>query len=195
MSIEKLPKIAVLASGDGSNFEAIVRATQVRSLSAVIVGLICNIPGAQVLKRAEKLGVSFVILPAKGDREIADQLSRWSVDWVALAGFTGLIGPLVLEKFSGRIVNSHPSLLPRYGGKGMYGHRVHAAVLAGCEKETGVSIHLVNERFDEGRVLAQMRVPVMANDTQETLASRVQQVEHQFYPQVLQELVTGRIKC
>ena len=202
MNPQKHPKIAVLASGNGSNFEAIVEAANEGHLTAKVVGLICNRPGAPVLERAARLGIPSSLIesknfsgPGEWNAAMAGQLSSWEAQWVALAGFTGLIGTEILHRFPDRIVNSHPSLLPKYGGKGMYGARVHQAVLAAGESETGISIHLLNERFDEGPVVAQMRVPVQRGDTPETLATRVQAAERKFYPQVLQDLVTGRIKC
>lgn len=202
MNEKKLTKIAILASGNGSNFEALVDAAKLGVLTADIVGLICNKPGALVLERANRLGVPNSVFEAKTypdsaawNRDMAVKLAQWQAEWVVLAGFTGLIGPALLEKFPSRVVNSHPSLLPKYGGKGMYGLRVHAAVIAGGEKESGISIHLLNERFDEGPIVAQTRVPVHAGDTADSLAERVKAAERTFYPRVLQELVTGRIKC
>jgi phosphoribosylglycinamide formyltransferase-1 len=194
-------KLAVLASGEGSNFEALVEAARAGRLNAEIVGLLTNRESCGAITRAQRLKV-----PAKAilrsqfssvedwDAAIRDQLQKWKVDWVALAGFTGLIGPKVLQGFPDRVVNSHPSLLPKFGGKGMYGDKVHSAVLMAGEVETGITVHLLNEKFDEGPVVAQMRVQVQAGDTVGALAERVKIAERQFYPRVLQDLLTGRIK-
>lgn len=193
--------MAVLASGDGSNFEALVAATKAGTLHAEIVGLLTNREACGAIERAKRLNVphvSFVRARFKSgvawNEAMHAQLKNWQADWVILAGFTGLIGASILAEFPQRVVNSHPSLLPKFGGKGMFGHHVHAAVLAAKERETGVTIHLLNERFDEGPILAQAKVLVDPSDTPETLAEKVKTTERVFYPTVLQELLTGRIK-
>jgi len=194
-------KVAVLASGDGSNFEALVNATRAGSLHAEIVGLITNRAGVGVLSRAERLKVPSATLaraqfssPEEWNIAIRDQLKKWQAEWIILAGYTGLIGATILAAFPNRVVNSHPSLLPKFGGKGMYGDKVHAAVLQAKELETGITVHLLNERFDEGPIVAQTKVAIEANDTAESLAERVKSRERLFYPTVLQDLLTGRIK-
>lgn len=194
-------KMAVMASGDGSNFEAIVTAANSSRLDAEIVGLLVNREGCGALARADRLKIpssvfSRIAYPSADawNEAMKQQLLRWQAEWVVLAGFTGLIGSSILAEFHNRVVNSHPSLLPKFGGKGMYGSKVHAAVVAAGETETGVTIHLLNERFDEGPVVAQIKVPVQKSDSAETLAERVKTTERVFYPQVLQELLTGRIK-
>lgn len=194
-------KIAILASGNGSNFEAIVGATKRGQLTAEVVGVISNREDALVIERAARLGIPRAVFPRKSfdtldtwNQALLNQLIQWRCEWVVLAGFTGLIGKALLDHFESHIVNSHPSLLPKYGGKGMYGLRVHAAVIAGGETESGITVHLLNEHFDEGPIVAQLRVPVHAGDTAQSLAERIKSEERRFYPQVLQELVTGRIK-
>jgi len=196
-----LTKIAVLASGNGSNFEAIVLKSRSGDLSAEVVGLIVNREQCGAIIRAERLGVaSTTIVRAQfstiqeWNEAIKKQLIEWQASWVVLAGFTGLIGAAILNEFPNRVVNSHPSLLPKFGGQGMFGDNVHAAVVSAREVETGITVHLLNERFDEGPVVAQKKIPVMPNDTPSTLAERVKQVEKKFYPAVLQDLLTGRIK-
>lgn len=194
-------KVAVLASGDGSNFEALVNATREGSLHADIVGLLTNRPGCGALARAERLKIpSAAIARAQfahledWNLAIRDQLQKWQAEWIVLAGFTGLIGASILAAFPDKVVNSHPSLLPKFGGKGMYGNKVHAAVLEAKEAETGITVHLLNERFDEGPIVAQTTVIIEAGDTAESLAERVKTRERMFYPSVLQDLLTGRIK-
>lgn len=196
-----MKKIAILASGDGSNFESIVAATRTGMLQSEVVGLISNRPTAKVLERAARLKITSQVLPVKNyasleawDVSMVGVLKKWQTDWVVLAGFTGLIGSEVLSAYPSRIVNSHPSLLPKFGGKGMYGSRVHEAVLNAGEVESGITVHLLNERFDEGPIVAQKRVPVQPGDTVESLAERIKLEERKFYPAVLQELLTGRIK-
>lgn len=194
-------KVAVLASGDGSNFEALVIASRAEFLSAEIVGLVVNRDDCGALTRAERLKIPSKIIKRGQFSTIEDwneamlqQLRMWQVNWVALAGFTGLIGPAILAEFPNRVVNSHPSLLPKFGGKGMYGAFVHTAVLAAREVETGITIHLLNERFDEGPIIAQKKIPIDPTDTAQSLAEKVKKAERKFYPVVLQELLTGRIK-
>lgn len=194
-------KVAVLASGDGSNFEAIVNATRADRLGAEIVGLLTNRLDCGALLRAERLKIPSAKIvragfssPEEWNQAILTQLQNWQAEWIVLAGYTGLIGPSILAAYPNRVVNSHPSLLPKFGGKGMYGNKVHAAVLDAKELETGITVHLLNERFDEGPVVAQTRVKIESNDTMETLAERVKACERNFYPTVLQDLLTGRIK-
>jgi phosphoribosylglycinamide formyltransferase-1 len=185
--------MVVCASGDGSNFEALVIASRAGLLQTEVVGLICNNPQAGALKRAERLKVPVAMIERNDDEATLRHLMEWQAEWVALAGFLSKIGPKVLEKYSGKIVNSHPSLLPKYGGKGMYGSRIHQAVLQAGDTVSGVTVHLVGETYDTGRILAQKKVPIERGDTAETLEKRVKQKERAFYPAVLNDLVTGRI--
>lgn len=194
--MEKKFRLAVLASGDGSTFERLVDAARNENLSFEIAGLICNKREAGVLRRADRLGVPvFVCLKSEckdvsgWNSKMAHQLKSWSIDGVVLAGYTALVGEEILGEFPDRTVNIHPSLLPKFGGRGMYGLRVHQAVLAAAEKETGMTIHLVNQNYDDGRVLRQERLAVEPEDTPETLAARVQQLEKKFYPLVIEEWV------
>lgn len=185
-------KIAVCASGEGSNFESIVIASRAGLLQAQVVGLICNNPKAQALERAGRLKIPVLVIDRNDDGQMLTQLEKWGAEWVALAGYLSLIGPEVLNKYPGRVVNLHPALLPKYGGKGMYGKRIHEAVLQAGDSETGVTVHLVDAEYDKGRILAQKKVPVQPGDTPERLAERVKQKERAFYPVVLNDLVTGR---
>ncbi|MBX3020296.1 MAG: phosphoribosylglycinamide formyltransferase [Bdellovibrionales bacterium] len=193
-------KLVICASGDGSNFEAIVRASRSGLLQAEVSGLIVNRGGIGVLERAERLKVPVAIISPKGfasreewDAAMVARLRTWSADWVVLAGYLALVGPQVLTAYQHRIVNSHPALLPKFGGAGMYGDRVHAAVLAAGERETGITVHLIDEVYDRGAILAQERVAVLPGDTPELLAARVKTQETAFYPKVLNDLITGRI--
>lgn len=195
-----MAKIVVCASGEGSNFEAIVQASRMGGLRADVVGLIVNREGVGAVARASRLGVpSRVIRPkdyaARSEWNLAmvRQSQDWGADWIVLAGFLALVGPELLEAFPHRIVNSHPALLPKFGGEGMYGDRVHAAVLAAGEAETGITIHTIDGEYDRGVILAQARVPVEKSDTVDSLAERVKAREVAFYPSVLNDLVTGRI--
>jgi len=193
-------RMVICASGEGSNFEAIVQASRSLALAAQISGLIVSRSDAGVLERAARLQVPQKILNPKQfdqreawDQAFLKQLQEWQADWVVLAGFLSLIGPRVLKAYAGRVVNSHPSLLPKHGGAGMYGERVHQAVISGADLETGITIHLVDAAYDRGRILAQEKVSVLAGDTAVTLGARVKAAERVFYPRILNDLVTGRI--
>jgi phosphoribosylglycinamide formyltransferase-1 len=193
--------LIVCASGEGTNFEAIVRASQDGHLAARVTGLVTNRPGIGALRRAQKLGIPSVVLNPKNfasrsdwDRAMVSQFQEWKADYVVLAGYLALIGPEVLKAFAQRVVNSHPALLPKFGGEGMYGDHVHAAVVKAGEKESGVTIHLIDEVFDRGKILAQERVVVLPNDTAETLSRRVKDLEVLLYPKVINDMVTGRLK-
>lgn len=196
-----LPRVVICASGEGSNFTAMVLASRAGSLPVAIAGLIVDRVGAPVIDRARREGVPHALIaPAqfdsrdRWDQAVTSQLQAWRADWVALAGYLNLVGPAVLAAFPGRVVNSHPALLPRFGGKGMYGDRVHAAVLAAGESETGVTIHLIDEVFDRGQIIAQAKVPVLAGDSIERLAERVKAREREFYPEVLARLVAPSLQ-
>ena len=190
-------RIGALASGGGSNLQAIIDAVADGRLDAEIVLTISNNSRSTALKRARDAGI-----PAKHisgathpdpDAAIADALANRGVELVALAGYMKKLGPRALGRFPNRVVNIHPSLLPKFGGRGMYGGRVHAAVLAAGERETGVTVHLANGEYDRGPIIAQSRLPVFADDTPETLAARVLEREHVFYPEILRRIADGEI--
>lgn len=192
MSIRSIG-IGVLASGGGSNFEALVKA---RIPGAEFRLLIVNKPGVGALERAQKLGVESLLLEPKAfpDRAAfyaaaADALEKRGVSLVCLAGFLLKVEPNFIARFRGRILNIHPALLPKFGGKGMWGHHVHEAVLAAGETESGCTVHLVDEEFDHGAVLAQARVPVLPGDTPDALAARVLAQEHVLYPQAVSDFL------
>ncbi len=189
-------KVVVCASGDGSNFQALVEAAQRGQLQADIVGLIANKPGIGALNRAQNLNVPAKILPAKNytsfvewDLAFLRQLRDWQAEWVVLAGFLALIGPQVLAAFPKRILNSHPSLLPKFGGQGMYGQRVHQAVIEAGELETGITFHWVEAEYDRGAVISQFRLAVNKGETPTQLAERVKCEENRLYPRVLEDLL------
>ncbi len=193
--------IGVLASGRGTNLQAILDACFRGRLSAKVGVVISNNSRSGALDRAREAGVPACHLsshthprPAELDRAICRTLRSYDCQWVALAGYMKKLGPRLLEQYRGRIVNVHPSLLPCHGGQGMYGQRVHEAVLASGDTVSGVTIHLVTGDYDQGPVLAQRQVPVYQDDTVESLSQRVLAVEHQLYVETLEELVTGRIQ-
>ncbi|MBM3325796.1 MAG: phosphoribosylglycinamide formyltransferase [Calditrichaeota bacterium] len=187
--------LAVYLSGRGSNFEAILAAIDAGSLNAKIVLVVSNNPDAQGLRTAERRGIATAVFErdkfASGEEfagAMLNKLNEHKVEFIALAGYMRKIPPAVIRAYSKRIVNIHPALLPKFGGKGMYGHFVHEAVIAAGEKETGVTIHYVDEIYDHGVIIAQCPVPVMPDDTPETLAQRTLAAEHKFYPEVLAKL-------
>lgn len=200
--VDKLTGIGVLASGGGSNFEALARACKEgRIPNAKIQLLITNKLGVGALDRAVRLGIEALVLdPADfPDRaayyeRVANELEQRGVQLLCLAGFLLKLEPNLVKRFSGRILNIHPALLPKFGGKGMFGHHVHAAVLAAGEKESGCTVHVVDEEFDHGPALSQARVPVFPGDTPETLAARVLIEEHRLYPEAVRDFMVGMKK-
>jgi len=188
-------RVAVLVSGAGSNMEAIVKAQMAGRLpGANVVLVISSKAGVQALDRAARAGVKSMVIerPAFPDDSAfeaatLEALREENIDIVCLAGYLKKIGPEILRTYHGRILNIHPALLPKFGGPGMYGHYVHEAVLSAGEKMSGCTVHLVDEEFDRGPVLAQSTVPVLPGDTPETLAARVLEQEHKLYPKVVRE--------
>ncbi len=188
-------RLGVLVSGGGSNLQSVIDHSLDGSLSAEVVVVISNNSGAGGLDRARKHGIPALHVSAAtegsqemADRRIADEMNAHAVDLVVLAGYMKRIGPALLKAYGGRIVNIHPALLPRFGGAGMYGMRVHEAVIAAGESESGPTVHLVDDEYDHGPVLAQRKVPVLPGDTPETLQKRVLAVEHELLPRTIQEL-------
>jgi phosphoribosylglycinamide formyltransferase-1 len=190
--------IGVLASGSGSNFEALAKAVQAGKIpGAQIAVLIGNRPGIGAFERAKNLGIESLLLDPKtfSDRgayfsRVADELKKRNVGLVCLAGFLLKLEPALLDAFPGRILNIHPSLLPKHGGAGKYGHFVHESVLAAGDTESGCSVHVVDEIYDHGAVLAQSRVPVLPGDSPETLAARVLAEEHKLYPEAVKNFIS-----
>ena len=199
-SDQKKVRLGFLASGRGSNMLAILNDCKAGKLDAEPAVVISNNAGAGALESARAAGIPAFHLSSAThedesvlDNAITDTLKSNSVDWVILAGYMKKIGPKLLEEFQGKIFNIHPSLLPKYGGKGMFGIHVHESVLASGDTKTGVTIHLVDGEYDQGRVLAQERVPVEDGDTPEVLAARVLKLEHRLYSETLQGVIEGRI--
>ena len=178
-------RVAVCVSGGGSNLQALLDALQGEAPARVVL-VLSNRPDAGGLERARQAGVPAEVLSDPADTtDWITRLGRRDVDLVVLAGYLKLVPPGVITKYRGRIINIHPALLPAFGGPGMYGRRVHEAVLASGATETGATVHLVDEEFDRGEILAQHRVPVLAGDTPESLAARVLEAEHRLLPAVV----------
>lgn len=191
-------KLGFLASHTGSNMQAIIDACRAGTLAAEPCVAISNNSRAGALARARRANIAAYHLSerthgaALGAALLA-ALRRHGVEVICLAGYMKKLGAEVLAAYEGRILNIHPALLPKFGGQGMYGMRVHEAVLAAGERESGATIHLVDEEYDQGRVLAQEKVPVKTEDTPETLQKRVLAVEHRLYPATLARIAAGEI--
>jgi phosphoribosylglycinamide formyltransferase-1 len=178
-------RVAVCVSGGGSNLQALLDRLQGDAPARVVL-VLSNRADAGGLERARKAGVPAEVLSDSADAsEWITRLGRRDVDLLVLAGYLKLVPPGVVQKYSGRIVNVHPALLPAFGGPGMYGKRVHEAVIASGAAESGPTVHLVDEVYDQGAILAQRRVPVLPGDTPELLAGRVLKVEHDLLADVV----------
>lgn len=184
-------RLAVLASGGGSNLQALMDAFA-QSADVQIALVVSDRAAAGALKRARDAGIPALHVPAGDETALTAALDDHRVDMIALAGYLKLVPQSVVARFRGRIINVHPSLLPAFGGAGMYGMHVHAAVIAAGCRVSGATVHHVDERYDEGRIIAQWPVPVFAGDTAETLAARVLRVEHRLYPAVVRAVATGQ---
>ena len=194
-------KLAVFASGGGTNLQSIIDKSEAGQIDAQVVVVISNNSQAGALKRAQKHGIANFHISQNqfaSEEEFCEKLlsilQNYKVDLIVLAGYLKKIPEKIILTYKNRVINIHPALLPSFGGKGMYGHFVHEAVLArGC-KVSGVTVHIVNEEYDQGPIIAQRSVEVKEDDTPETLAQRVLKEEHKIYPEVIQLFATGKIK-
>ncbi len=191
--------LAVLASHEGTTLQAVLDACADGRIPARVAVVISNNAGSGALRRARLAGVDTVHLSEAGqgsagilDTVLRDTLVAHGVELVLLAGYMKRLGPRTLARYAGRVLNTHPALLPKFGGRGMYGMNVHRAVVAAGEQTSGASIHLVDGEYDTGRVIAQVTVAVEPTDTPETLAARVQAAERELLVGVLAEVATGR---
>lgn len=183
-------QLAVLASGSGSNLGALIQAVKDDIIKNAEIGLvISNKENAFALTRAQNAGIPNFCL--KTDELILEKLNEFKIDVVLLAGYMKILTPPLLEVYKDRILNIHPSLLPAFGGKGMYGMRVHEAVIQAGVPVSGCTVHVVTEEIDAGPILGQSEVPVVEGDTPESLASKVLSQEHVLYPKTVQEFVAG----
>jgi phosphoribosylglycinamide formyltransferase 1 len=181
-------RIAIFASGSGSNAENITQYFSENSDVAIDL-VLTNKPKAGVIERANRLNLELLVFNREEfytQNSITQLLLDRKIDLIVLAGFLWLIPNSLIQAFPKRIVNVHPALLPAYGGKGMYGHHVHEAVIRNAEKKSGITIHLVNEKYDEGEILFQAEVDVLESDTSDTLASKIHQLEYSHFPKVIE---------
>jgi phosphoribosylglycinamide formyltransferase-1 len=199
LPVKKL-SLGVLASHGGTNLQAIMEACKQGQLDASVRVVISNNSRSSALERTRREGIPDYHLsdkthplPEQLDGAILDTLDQYGVDLVILAGYLKLLGPKTLSRFRNRVLNIHPALLPKYGGKGMYGVKVHEAVIAAKETVTGVTIHIVDEVYDHGPIVAQCEVSVLKGDTAELLAKRVLEREREFWVETLQNIIRNEI--
>ena len=187
-------RLAIMASGSGSNAENIVKYFA-HSTEIEVAAIISNKADAYVLERAKYLHVpSYVMSRADmvGTDKLLNLLRELKTDWVILAGFLVLLPECIVNEYDGKILNIHPSLLPKFGGKGMYGDKVHQAVVEAREKESGITIHKIDANYDEGTTVFQAKIRVEPLDNAEKVAQKVHALEYKFYPQIIENLVLGR---
>jgi len=192
-------RVAVLASGSGTTFENLVLKSRDGRLPADVVALAVSRPDAYAKERADRLGVPCTVLPRDAQRdpgrlgaEIGSFLAAHRAELCAMAGFVKLW--TIPAEWRGRVLNVHPALLPAFGGRGMFGHRVHEAVLASGVKETGCTVHLCDDEYDHGPIVLQRAVPVHDDDTPDSLAARVQEAEREAYPEAIALVAAGRVR-
>lgn len=185
-----MKRLAILATGSGSNAEKIMEHFANSSKGKVVL-VAANKTTAGVLARAQKFGVpTFTFTrPELEEGLLLEKLREAQVDWVILAGFLLKVPDALIRAFPNRMVNIHPALLPKYGGKGMYGHHVHEAVKAAGDTESGISIHLVNEHYDEGKIIFQAATSLLPEDSAETIAAKVLALEHRYFAEVIESLL------
>ncbi len=201
-----MKKIAIFASGAGNNAQKIIEHFSLplnpihpaekgdsKPLKIQVALIVCNNPEAGVLKIAAKENIPSLIIERekffRGDAYIKE-LKEWGIDFIVLAGFLWKIPAALIQAYPDQIINIHPALLPKYGGKGMYGHKVHQAVLDNKERISGLSIHYVDERYDHGKIIFQVNCPVLENDTAGSLAQRIHTLEHEHYPKLIEQLLS-----
>ena len=189
-------KIAVFISGGGSNLQSLIDASQDGRLYGEIVLVISYRDYAFGLERAFNAGIDTFVYkiknyPAKEDArsDLLEMLKEYEVEYIALAGYLKLLPSPIVKSFKNHITNIHPALLPKYGGNGMYGRHVHKAVLKAGDKESGATVHLVDEIYDNGEILMQKKVSVTPDETPDTLAAKVLEIEHRIYPEDLNKLI------
>jgi len=195
MNTQHKKSIAIFASGTGTNAANIIQYFKEKQ-TAIVALIVCNNSQAGVLKIAEANNIPSIIIEKekffKADAYVPE-LKNASIDFIVLAGFLWKIPSLIINEYRNKIINIHPALLPKFGGKGMYGNFVHEAVLSAKEKQSGITIHFVDEFYDNGKTVFQTTCPVYETDTAETLAKRIHELEYQYFPMVIEELIEKSI--
>ena len=187
-------KLALFASGSGSNVENIYE--YFKNHNKILVdSVFCNNPNAYVIERARLLGIDPIIFDQRKttDIDLLRMLESRNVSNIILAGYILLIPEAIINKFEGKIINIHPSLLPKFGGKGFYGSKVHTSVIESKEKYSGITIHLVNKEYDKGKILFQERIKIQENETTITLSNRIHELEYFYFPQIIEKFLLDKL--
>lgn len=185
--------LVFFASGSGTNFQSVIDAIESGQIEAQITGLVTNRPEAGAIKRAQKHGIPTFVIDSNAsdfEQKLLDLLSELNPDLIVLAGYLKKIPTVIINTYSGRVINIHPSLLPKYGGKGYYGMNVHRAVIENKEDVSGCTVHFVDEIYDNGQIIKQIEVPVSSKDTPESLAEKILHREHELLPNTIHKLLT-----
>ncbi len=188
-----MKRVAIFASGSGTNFQQICEYFNAKETDIKIELLIVNKANAYVLERAKQLNVKSLYFNREdfySTNKVVDALLENKIDFIVLAGFLWLVPNNILKEYDNKIINIHPALLPNYGGKGMHGHHVHQAVIAAKEQESGITIHYVNERYDEGNIIFQAKCEITPEDTADTLAEKIHLLEKEHFPKVIDSLLS-----
>ena len=186
-----MKNIVIFASGNGTNVQRIAEYFA-NSKRVCIKLIVCNKPTAYVIERAKKLNINTLLIDKAmffESNQVVEILQKLEIDLIVLAGFLWLIPDNLIEAFEQKIINIHPALLPKYGGKGMYGMNVHKAVVANKEQYSGISIHYVNQHYDEGTIIFQQKCVLSKEDTAEDVAKKVHQLEYDYYPKIIEQLL------
>ena len=191
--MEERKRIAIFASGNGTNCENIIRYFQAKG-DAEIAFVLSNRADAYALVRARRLGVKTVVVTRdtfNDESAVMELMRREHVGFIVLAGFLLLVPPFLIDAFDHRMVNIHPALLPKYGGKGMYGRHVHEAVKAAGESETGMTVHWVTREYDSGAIIAQYKTAISPTDTVDDIAAKEHELEMKYFPEVIDRIISG----
>lgn len=188
-----MKRLAVFASGSGTNFQQICEYFKEKNSDIKVELLVVNKPNIYVLERAKQLNVKSVYFNREdfySSEKVVECLLENQIDFIVLAGFLWLVPSNILKNYENKIINIHPALLPKYGGKGMHGHHVHEAVIAAKEQESGITIHYVNEKYDEGNIIFQAKCSITPEDTADSLAEKIHLLEKEHFPKVIDNLLS-----
>jgi phosphoribosylglycinamide formyltransferase 1 len=186
-------RIVIFASGSGTNAENIIKYFEYKAVASV-VAVFTNNPNAKVIERANTFQIPTEIFSKEelNQSNFLQKLKHYNADLIVLAGFLLKMPESIIKSYPNHIINIHPALLPKYGGKGMYGMNVHKAVVENKEKETGITIHYVNENYDEGNIIFQKKVTLLVSDTPEVVAEKIHELEQQYFPAVIDDFLTAK---
>lgn len=189
-----MKKIAIFASGSGTNAENIIKFFKNNHLGIVVV-VFTNNPKARVIERSQNLQIPVELFNKKdfNDGELLQKIKSFQPDLIVLAGFLLKLPQSIVDSYRNKIINIHPALLPKYGGKGMYGMNVHNAIVENKEKETGITIHYVDENYDEGKIIFQKKVIILSTDTAEIVAKKIHELEQRHFPSVIEDVLKSNL--